>query len=139
MVSDFEKKGLHPNDALLLLTANGRSLSDYIRCFRHICHAPLTIGTFLVSAGAAVITPQRRFTRAPQGSPKSLGGREEVSLSPHAVTAPRSATSGLQACVDRSGQPVYHLLGLSFLAARLIRSYMGYVPEMPSIRLSMYQ
>ena len=73
MVSDFEKKGLHPNDALLLLTANGRSLSDYIRCFRHICHAPLTIGTFLVSAGAAVITPQRRFAhvaRAPQGSPQ---------------------------------------------------------------------
>ena len=70
MVSDFEKKGQHPNDALLLLTANGRSLSDHIRCFRHICHAPLTIGTFLVSAGAAVITPQRRFTRAPQGSPQ---------------------------------------------------------------------
>lgn len=46
MVSDFEKKGLHPNDALLLLTANGRSLSDNIRYFRHICHAPLTIGTF---------------------------------------------------------------------------------------------
>ena len=136
MVSDFEKKGLHPNDALLLLTANGRSLSDNIRYFRHICHAPMTIGTFLVSAGAAVITPQRRFTRAPQGSPKSLGGREEVSLSPHAVTATRSATSGFQACVDRSGQPVHHLLGLSFLAARLIRSYMGYVPEMPSIQLS---
>ena len=70
MVSDFEKKGQHPNDALLLLTANGRSLSDNIRYFRHICHAPLTIGTFLVSAGAAVITPQRRFTRAPQGSPQ---------------------------------------------------------------------
>ena len=35
---------------------------------RHICHAPLTMGTLLVSAGAAVITPQRRFTRAPQGS-----------------------------------------------------------------------
>ena len=74
MVSDFEKKGLHPNDALLLLTANGRSLSDYISCFRHICHAPLTIGTFLVSAGAAVITPQRRFTRAPQGSPQKIFG-----------------------------------------------------------------
>ena len=27
---------------------------------------------FPVSAGAAVITPQRRFTRALQGSPKSL-------------------------------------------------------------------
>lgn len=37
MVSDFEKKGLHPNDALLLLTANGRSLSDNIRYFRHMC------------------------------------------------------------------------------------------------------
>ena len=70
IISIFEKKGLHPNDALLLLTANGRSLSDNIRYFRHICHAPLTIGTFLVSAGAAVITPQRRFTRAPQGSPQ---------------------------------------------------------------------
>ena len=68
MVSDFEKKGLHPNDDLLLITANGRSLSDYIRCFRHICHAPLTMGTLLVSAGATVITPQRRSTRAPQGS-----------------------------------------------------------------------
>ena len=97
------------------------------------------LGTFLVSAGAAVITPQRRFIRAPQGSPKSLGGREEVSLSPHVVTALRSATFGFQACVDRSGQLVHHLLGLSFLAARLIRSYMGYVPEMPSIQLSMYQ
>ena len=106
---------------------------------RHICHAPLTMGTFLVSAGAAVITPQRRFFVRRRVPPKSLGGREEVSLSPHAVTATRSATSGFQACVDRSGQPVHHLLGLSFLAARLIRSYMGYVPEMPSIRLSMYQ
>ena len=44
---------------------------DYIRCFRHICHAPLTMGTFPVSAGADVITPQRRFTRAPQGSASS--------------------------------------------------------------------
>ena len=97
------------------------------------------MGTLPAAAGAAVITPQRRFARAPQGSPKSLGGREEVSLSPHVVTALRSATFGFQACVDRSGQLVHHLLGLSFLAARLIRSYMGYVPEMPSIRLSKYQ
>jgi len=59
MVSDFEKKGLHLN-VVLLLTANGRILSDYIRCFRHICHASLTPGTEQVSAGAAVITPQRR-------------------------------------------------------------------------------
>lgn len=42
--------------------------------FRHICHASLAMGTLLVSAGAAVITPQRRFTRAPQGSPQVYGG-----------------------------------------------------------------
>ena len=47
-------------------------VSDFEKITRHICHAPLTIGTFLVSAGAAVITPQRRFTRAPQGSPPNL-------------------------------------------------------------------
>lgn len=41
---------------------------------RHICHAALTMGTLLVSAGAAVITPQRRFARAPQGSPQVFGG-----------------------------------------------------------------
>ena len=62
------------------------------------------MGTFPVSAGAAVITPQRRFTRAPQGSPKSLGGREEVSLFPHAVTASRNAAFGFQTDVDRSEQ-----------------------------------
>ena len=49
--------------------------------------------------------------------PKSLGGREEVSLFPHAVTASRSAASGFQACVDRSDQPclsppwAFHLRG----------------------------
>ena len=99
---------------------------------RHICHAPLTMGTFPVSAGAAVITPQRRFTRAP----KSLGGREEVSLSPHAVIASRNAAFGYQAGVDRSEQSCSSPPGLSIFAARLIRSYMGYVPEMPSIQLS---
>ena len=45
-------------------------VSDFEKFTRHICHAPLTIGIFLVSASAAVITPQRRFTRAPQGSPQ---------------------------------------------------------------------
>lgn len=69
MESEFKKKGLHP-DNLLLLTANGCSFSDYIRYFRHICHASLTIRTLLVSVGAVVITPQRRFTHAPQGSPQ---------------------------------------------------------------------
>ena len=68
--------------------------------------------------------------------PKSLGGREEVSLSPHAVIAPRNAAFGYQAGVDRSEQSCSSPPGLSIFAARLIRSYMGYVPEMPSIQLS---
>ena len=72
MVSDFEMKRLHPDDDLLL-TENGCIRSNLVRFFRHICHAPLTIGTFRVSAGAAVIAPQRRFTRAPQGSPQVYG------------------------------------------------------------------
>ena len=56
---------------------------------------PLTMGTQQVSAGAAVITPQHRSYRVPQGSPKSLAGREEVSLSPHAVIAPNLPQSVL--------------------------------------------
>ena len=88
----------------MLTSQSVRLLYDSLVIARHICHAPLTMGTLLVSAGAAVITPQRRFTRAPQGSPKSLGGREEVSLFPHAVTASRNAAFGFQAGVDRSKQ-----------------------------------
>jgi hypothetical protein len=42
--------------------------------FRHICHASLTMGTLPVSAGAAVITPQHRSKRVPQGSPQVYGG-----------------------------------------------------------------
>ena len=79
----------------LYTTFSMQLLSDFT--FTHsICHAPRMMGTEQVSAGAAVITPQRRFTRAPQGSPKSLAGREEVSLSPRAVIAPDVPPSGSQ-------------------------------------------
>ena len=44
--------------------------------------------------------------------------------------------SGFRLALIARNSPVYHLLGLSIFAARLIRSYMGYVPEMPSIQLS---
>ena len=58
-----------------MLTSQSVRLRYYsLVIVRHICHAPLTMGTFPVSAGAAVITPQRRFTRAPQGSPQVFGG-----------------------------------------------------------------
>ena len=54
----------------MLTNQSVRLLYDSLLIARHICHAPLTMGTFPVSAGAVVITPQRRFTRAPQGSPQ---------------------------------------------------------------------
>ena len=52
----------------MLTSQSVRLLYCSLVIIRHICHAPLTMGTLLVSAGATVITPQRRFTRAPQGS-----------------------------------------------------------------------
>ncbi len=64
------KRKLHLDDELLF-TVTGRSSLEFEVRFRHICHASLTMGTFLISAGAAVITPQRRFIRAPQGSASS--------------------------------------------------------------------
>src|SRR5699024_10418045 len=54
MVSNFERQ---PPSALMHrwgIAAKSIWLS------RHICHASLTLGTEQVSAGAAVITPQRR-------------------------------------------------------------------------------
>ena len=69
---------------------------------------------------------------------KSVGGCEQVSLSPHGVLALEVPPPGLRLALIAGNSLVYHLLGLSILAARLIRSYMGYVPEMPSIRLSKY-
>ena len=64
------KRKLYPHCGLLLLTVKVYSFPDLIGYFRHICRAPLTMGTLLVSAGAVVITPQRRCTRALQGSPQ---------------------------------------------------------------------
>ena len=79
----------------LILNRKLQTLPIYITQLSSHLPRPLTMGTQQVSAGAAVITPQRRFTRAPQGSPKSLGGREEVSLSPRAVLAPDLPPSAL--------------------------------------------
>ena len=76
------------------------------------------------------------FYSCAAGLPPSLREAVRMVPAPHAVTAPRSATFRLQACVDRSGQPVHHLLGLSILAARLIRSYMELCTGMPSMQLS---
>ena len=64
------KKQLHGKDEMFSYTTfSMQLLSDFT--FTHsICHAPRMMGTLPAAAGAAVITPQRRFTRAPQGSPQ---------------------------------------------------------------------
>lgn len=69
-------------------------------------HLPRTPGDgdIPVSAGAAVITPQRRFTRAPQSSPQVFRRPWGSIFNPYAVIAPWNATFGYQADVDRSEQ-----------------------------------
>ena len=108
MVSNFERK-LHLNELLLKL---GRSSFEFEVRFRHICHASLTIGDIPVSAGAAVITPQRRFTSCAAGFRlKSVGGCEQVSLSPHGVLALEVPPPGLRLALIAGNSLVYHLLG----------------------------
>src|SRR5699024_6059071 len=68
--------------------------------------------------------------------PKSLGGREEVSLTPMQSSRPEMPLSGIRLTWIARNSPIHHLLGLSIFAACLIRSYIGYVPEMPSMKLS---
>ena len=81
----------------LILNRKLQTLPIYITQLSSHLPRPLTMGTQQVSAGAAVITPQHRSYRVPQGSPpKSLAGREEVSLSPRALIAPDVPPSGSQ-------------------------------------------
>ena len=56
--------------------------------------------------------------------------------SPMQSPRPEMPLSGFRLALIAQNSPVHHLLGLSIFAARLIRSYMGYVPIMPSIQLS---
>lgn len=64
------------------------------------------------------------------------GGREEVSLTPMQSSRPEMPLSGIRLTWIARNSPIHHLLGLSIFAACLIRSYIGYVPEMPSMKLS---
>ena len=68
--------------------------------------------------------------------PKSLGGREEVSLSPRAVLAPDLPPSVLWNRRSLRNSFVHHLPGCSIFAAFHTRSYTGYVPIMLSMKLS---
>jgi len=53
-----------------------RAVASYFNMTQFSSHLPrpLTMGTQQVSAGAAVITPQHRSYRVPQGSPQVFGG-----------------------------------------------------------------
>lgn len=124
---------------LLLLTVTGYNFPDRIGYFSP--YLPRTpddgnIICILVSVGADVITPQRRFTRAPQGSPSLWEAVRKYHYSPMQSPRPEMPLSGFRLALIARNSPAYHFLGLFIFAARLIRSYMGYVPIMPSIRLS---
>jgi len=72
-----------------------RAVASYFNMTQFSSHLPrpLTMGTQQVSAGAAVRSIVRIVCR--RVPPKSLAGREEVSLSPHAVIAPNLPQSVL--------------------------------------------
>ena len=67
--------------------------------------------------------------------PKSLGGREEVSLSPRAVLAPDLPPSVLWNRRSLQSSFVHHLPDCSIFAAFHTRSYTGYVPVMLSMKI----
>jgi len=73
----------------LILNRKLQTLPIYITQLSSHLPRPLTMGTQQVSAGAAVRIVCRRVP------PKSLAGREEVSLSLHAVIAPNLPQSVL--------------------------------------------
>jgi hypothetical protein len=58
----------------LILNRKLQTLPIYITQLSSHLPRPLTMGTQQVSAGAAVITPQHRSYRVPQGSPQVFGG-----------------------------------------------------------------
>ena len=63
---------------------------------RRICHAPPAMGVLQAASGKAVITPQRRVKRAPQGSPSDVGGRHESLIMPPRCRRARCAVPGLR-------------------------------------------
>ena len=79
----------------------------------HICHASLTPGdrTGLRWRGCHNSTASFRSVRR-RVPPKSLAGREEVSLSPRAVIAPDVPPSGSQRPLIAPKQLVHHLLAV---------------------------
>ena len=93
-------------------------------------------GISKVSAGAAVITPQRRSDRAPQGSPLVFRRPWGSIFKPPRSRRARNATSGIKDSLIAPKQLVHHLPGCFFLAPSLTRSYTGYVPLILCIQLS---
>ena len=90
----------------------------------------------LVSAGSSCHNSAASFYSCAAGfPPKSLGGREEVSLFPHIVIASKVPPLGyrLTLIAQNSHSSPPQLL---IFAACLLRSYMSYVPIMPYIQLS---
>ena len=63
---------------------------------RRICHAPPAMGILQAAPGRAVIAPQRRSKRAPQGSPSDVGGRYESLIMPPRCRRARCAMPGLR-------------------------------------------
>lgn len=96
-----------------------------------ICHASPARGVFQTADGFGCIAPRYRFAhngrRIPQGLPrKSVGGREQVSLST-ALSSRPDCQHRVKGCVDRSGSlSLIPPLKLPVLAAHLTSLSRGF-------------
>lgn len=117
------KRKLHPLSDVILLTKSRRSSTDCYTYFLAIFATPPGDGTFQVSAGTDVITLRNRFPYTAGFCLKSVGRREQVSLNPYAVIAPKMPPSGYRLTIFAPNS-------MSILATRPFRSYIGCVPEM---------
>ena len=132
MVSDFEKKGLHPNHGLLLLTANGRStLRFHPLHSSHLPRAP-DDGNITGRPWQGCHNSTASFHSCAAGFPlKSVGGREKVSLAPTLSSRP-DCQSGSKTSVHRSGACLLHLLAsCRHRAGSYAATHAGFVPVIP--------
>ena len=120
----------------LILNRKLQTLPIYITQLSSHLPRPLTMGTQQVSAGAAVITPQHRSYRVPQGSPQVFGGPWGSIFKPPCSHRAKSATILLWN--RRSLRSSAFITSLTAPSSRrfIFAHTWVYVPVVLSIRLS---
>lgn len=116
----------------------GWSHNFLFRIFRRICHAPPAIGMMQAVSGKTVIAPRYRCPKVGayrRASPKSVGEREQVSLSPALSSRPVCHAGSRAAVVARIACP-HHLRKQSSWRRTPCRYHAGFVPASSYIQFS---